>query len=118
MKMTRRQFLGTSAAAVAVAACGGDDAPADAAFAGRNCAANGTTTTISANHGHTITVSSSDIASNADKTYTLDGGAGHTHMVTVTAANFATLNSNSNGSVMVTSTSGNGHTHSVTIICA
>jgi hypothetical protein len=118
MKMSRRQFLGTSVAAVAVAACGGDDDKTDAAIAGRNCATNGTTATISSNHGHTIMVTASDIAGNADKTYDIQGSGDHTHSVTVTAANFATLQSNSNGSVMVTSTSTGGHTHSVTVLCA
>lgn len=118
MKMTRRQFLGTSVAAVAVAACGGDEGKTDAAIAGRNCAVNGTTAQISANHGHVIVVTSSDISANADKTYDITGSATHAHSVTITAANFATLNSNSNGSIMVTSTDGGGHTHQVTVLCA
>lgn len=119
MKMTRRQFLGTSVAAVAVAACGGDDVGSpDAAQQARNCATNGTNTTISGNHGHTITVTASDVSAGVDKTYDITGAGGHAHMVTVTAANFATLQSNANGSVMVTSTSGAAHTHTVTIVCA
>lgn len=118
MKMSRRQFLGTSVAAVAVAACGGDDGKTDAAIAGRNCAVNGTTVTIGGNHGHVMMVSSSDVNGNADKTYTLEGSAGHTHTVTVTAANFLKLQSNSNGTVMVTSTNTNAHTHDITVICA
>lgn len=118
MKITRRQFLGTSMAAVAVAACGGDEDKTDAAIAGRNCATNGTSSTITANHGHTITVTASEIAAAADKTYTLLGSADHMHTVTITAGNFATLNSNANGSIMVTSTSTNAHTHSVTVLCA
>jgi hypothetical protein len=36
----------------------------------------------------------------------------------VTAANFATLQNNPNGSVMLTSTVGGAHTHSVTVLCA
>ena len=119
MKMTRRQFLGTVGATAAIAACGGDDGGStDAAPAGRNCAMNGTTATIAGNHGHTITVTASDVTAGVDKTYDISGTGGHTHMVTVTAANFATLQSNANGSVMVTSTTGNAHTHTVTIICA
>lgn len=119
MKMTRRQFLGTAIATTAVAACGGDDGGgADAGGGGRNCQTNGTTATISANHGHTITVTAAQIAAGADMTYDITGSGGHTHMVTITAANFATLQSNPNGSIMVTSTSGNAHTHSVTVLCA
>lgn len=118
MKITRRQFLGTSAAAAALAACGGDDGKTDAAIAGRNCATNGTSTTIAGNHGHVIMVTANDVAAGLDKPYDIMGTAGHTHTVTVTAGNFATLQSNSNGTVMATSTSTNGHTHVVTIICA
>jgi hypothetical protein len=119
MKLTRRQFLGTAVAATAVAACGGDDGgKTDAAIAGRNCAVNGTSATISSNHGHVIMVTAAQVNAGVDMTYDIMGSADHTHSVTVTAANFATLQSNANGSVMVTSTSGNGHTHSVTVICA
>ena len=117
MKISRRQFLGTSVAVIAVAACGGDDVKTDAAIAGRNCQANGTRTTISVNHGHTITVSASDVAGGADKTYDITGSGDHSHSVTITAANFATLQSNANGTIMVTSTN-TGHTHSVTVQCA
>ena len=118
MKITRRQFLGTAVAATAVAACGGDDGKTDAAIAGRNCAVNGTSTTISSNHGHVIMVTSAQVNAGVDMTYDIMGSADHTHSVTITAANFATLQSNANGSVMVTTTSGGGHTHSVTVICA
>jgi hypothetical protein len=120
MKLTRRQFLATTiGGAAAIAACGGDDdGGSDAPAGGRNCANNGTTATISSNHGHTITVTSSDINAGQDKTYNIQGTGDHPHMVTVTAANFSTLQSNANGSVMVTSTSNAGHTHSVTVLCA
>jgi hypothetical protein len=120
MKLTRRQFLVTTIGGAAViAACGGDDGGgSDASTGERNCATNGTSATISANHGHTIMVTASDITAGQDKTYNIQGTSDHAHMVTVTAANFSTLQSNANGSVMVTSTSGGGHTHSVTIVCA
>lgn len=119
MKMTRRQFLGTAITATAVAACGGDDGGgADAAVAGRNCATNGTTATIGSNHGHTITVTAGQVAAGVDMTYDIQGTSDHPHSVTITAANFATLQSNANGSIMVTSTSGGGHTHQVTVLCA
>ena len=117
MKMTRRQFLGTSAAAAALVACGGDDGKTDAAIAGRNCANNGTAVTIVGNHGHVLLVTASDVTSGVAKTYDIMGTASHTHSVTIAAANFATLQSNSNGSVMVTSTDA-GHTHQITVFCA
>jgi len=73
----------------------------------------GTLASISANHGHNLIVSSR-CASGVQKNYAL-AGDGHSHNVTVSAANFSNL---ANGhQVLVTSTSGDGHTHSVTISC-
>jgi hypothetical protein len=120
MSMTRKEFLGTLIGAGAVlAGCGGDDGGTpDSGGSQRNCALNGTTATIDANHGHVLMVLKSDVTAGVEKTYDIMGTATHTHSVTITAANFATLQSNANGSVMVTSTSGGAHTHSVTVICA
>ena len=127
MKLSRRQFLGTSVAvtagAVVLAACGGGDdggggGGSDAAASAKSCTQNGTSTQISGNHGHVLTVSAADVTAGVDKTYDIMGTAAHTHSVTVTAANFATLAGNPNASVMTTSTSGGGHTHQITILCA
>jgi hypothetical protein len=117
MKITRRQFLGTAAVVGAAAACGGGGGD-DGAGPMKDCVVNGTTATIGSNHGHTITVSMVDVMAGVDKTYDIMGTAAHTHSVTVTAANFASLVSNPDGSVMVNSTSSNAHTHTVTILCA
>jgi len=81
-----------------------------------DCLANGTQSSIGANHGHTLIVSVADIQNGTDKQYSIQGGSGHNHDITVTAANFTALMSNQQ--VQVTSTSGGGHTHSVTISCA
>ncbi|HEY5923030.1 MAG TPA: hypothetical protein VIV11_15225 [Kofleriaceae bacterium] len=116
--MTRKEFLAALGAGAAVlAGCGGDDGGGSDGAITRNCAVNGTTVTIDANHGHVLAVLAADVSAGATKTYTMTGGD-HTHMVTVTAANFATLQSNANGSVQVTSTNVGAHMHTVTIICA
>ena len=118
MSMTRKEFLGSLAAGVAVlAGCGGDEGGSDTSIQ-RNCAQNGTSATIGGNHGHTITVTASDINAGQAKTYNIMGTADHDHMVTITAAQFATLQSNANGSVMVVSTNVGAHTHDITILCA
>ena len=83
---------------------------------GADCLANGTNSSISANHGHNITVSSADVNSGMEKTYSITGSADHPHSVTVSAGNFNTLKSNQQ--ISVNSTSGGGHTHNVTISCA
>ncbi|MCB9586727.1 MAG: hypothetical protein H6718_15105 [Polyangiaceae bacterium] len=72
--------------------------------------------TISANHGHVLMVSQADVDAAADKTYDIMGGAGHTHSVTITAADFATLAGG--GSITVTSTTGAAHMHTITVMCA
>lgn len=80
-----------------------------------NCLANGTSSNIGGNHGHTLSVSATDVTSGIEKIYDIQGSSAHSHQVTVTAAHFVTLASNQ--SVVITSTSA-GHTHSVTISCA
>jgi hypothetical protein len=123
MSMTRKEFLGTliGAGALLAAGCGGDDGgggTADAPVSGKSCTMNGTTTSIEANHGHVIMVSKDDVTAGVDKTYDITGTSTHSHMVTVTAANFTTLKDNPGMTVMVTSTVGGAHTHAVTIMCA
>ena len=121
MSMTRKEFLGTmigAAGAVALTGCGGDDGGGTDSSVQRNCAMNGTAVTIDGNHGHVLTVTASDVNAGVDKTYDIMGTAIHTHMVTVKAADFAKLQSNANGSVMVTSTLGSAHMHTITILCA
>ncbi|MCG2462856.1 hypothetical protein K8352_18985 [Flavobacteriaceae bacterium F89] len=81
-----------------------------------DCLANGTKSSIANNHGHTLTVSKSDVQGGIEKTYSIQGTSGHNHDVTLTANNFATLESNH--SITVNSTTGDGHTHSVLVSCA
>ena len=81
-----------------------------------DCLENGTQSSISSNHGHSLTVSKADVTSGVEKTYNIDGSSGHSHSVTVTGANFATLQGNQQ--IIVSSTTGNGHNHSVTVSCA
>jgi len=81
-----------------------------------DCLANGTSSSIGSNHGHSITVSSSDVNTGTEKTYNITGSGDHSHSVTVSSANFTTLKNNQ--SISVTSTNDDDHTHSVTISCA
>ncbi|MFD2788393.1 hypothetical protein KCTC52924_01394 [Arenibacter antarcticus] len=81
-----------------------------------DCLANGTKTAIGTNHGHTLTVSTADINAGVQKVYSIMGSSGHDHVVTLTAANFTALKSNSG--ISVTSTAGDGHTHTVSVSCA
>jgi len=82
----------------------------------KDCLANGTSSSIGSNHGHSITVSKNDVESGVEKTYAILGSASHNHDVIITAANFSSLKSNN--SIQVTSGSGDGHSHSVSVSCA
>lgn len=122
MTLTRKEFLRSVVGATAGAAgaallvgCGSDGGSADAGAT--SCTMNGTSSTIGSNHGHTLMVSKADVTAGAQKMYNIEGGAGHAHTVTVTAAMFTMLQSNT--TVMSNSTAGgtDGHTHSVTIMC-
>ncbi len=82
-----------------------------------DCLANGATaSSISGNHGHTLTISKDDVDAGVEKTYSIKGTSGHDHSVTLTASHFTSLKSNQ--SITVSSTAGGGHTHSVTVSCA
>ena len=81
-----------------------------------NCLEDGTTAAISANHGHTLSVSRQDVIAGAEKTYSIQGSSPHAHSVTLTAGNFTSLQGNN--SITVLSTSGDGHTHNVLVSCA
>ena len=117
MKMTRKHFLQLALAAggaAAAAACGGAMTPQQPV--GGNCLANGTTTSIGANHGHVLAVPKEDVAAGVQKTYDIRGAADHSHQVTLTAADMAALRQNA--AIGETSTSGLAHSHSISVSCA
>jgi hypothetical protein len=143
MQITRKEFLGRllggaagMVGAAMVVGCGnssntgggGDPTAPDAATpsdAGSSssdashatsCTLNGTVSTIGANHGHVLMVSKADVAAGVDKTYDIHGTANHTHSVTVSAAMFTTLQSNT--AVTTVSSTNSGHNHPITVMCA
>ncbi len=125
--MNRKTFLKKAAGAVVVAVpaysligCSNDDstnvAPPEDPSA-TDCLANGANaTTITSNHGHSLSVSRADIDAGVAKTYSIQGTSGHDHNITLTAANFNTLKSAK--TIQVESTSGGSHRHDVTVTCA
>ena len=123
--ITRKEFFHTLvkgaaglvgvAAVTNAAACGGGGGQQDAAMIG-NCLQNGTTVSIAANHGHVLVVAKADVTAGVAKTYDIMGTADHTHSVTVSVSNFASLMTNHAISVQSTVTS--AHQHSITVICA
>lgn len=82
-----------------------------------DCLQNGATaSSITNNHGHSLTVSKADIEAGIDKTYSIQGVADHNHEITITATDFNTLKSNMQ--IGENSTTVQSHSHSVTISCA
>lgn len=145
MTINRKQFLksaaamaGTGVGLAALAACGGDGnkggtggSPAGTgggsgtgtggSGSGANaCDSHEPMETIATNHAvgsqHILTVSAGDVSAGAEKVYSIKGMSAHDHMVTISAANFATLKTGA--MIMMTSTSGGGHTHAVAVVCA
>jgi hypothetical protein len=70
------------------------------------------TGTISANHGHSATISSAQITAGNAITLDIRSQADHPHTVAVSQANLATLNGRQ--SVTITSSTDASHSHSVT----
>lgn len=83
-----------------------------------NCIDNGTSSAISANHGHNLTVSKEDVQAGTEKSYSIQGSSPHSHTVTLTASHFTSLKSNNSITVSSTSGDSDNHTHSVTVSCA
>ncbi len=133
--MNRAEFLGSLFAAAVASACNDSDGqgpPADARdpdarpidakpidarpIDAAPMACNTTSNTISGNHGHSLTVPIADVNAGADKSYDIQGAAGHPHTIMVTAAQFAMLKTTF--SISVVSSEDNFHMHTVTITCA
>jgi hypothetical protein len=77
------------------------------------------TVSISANHGHTLTIPAADATSLTSKEYQLTIGNGHTHLITFTADDFVKLRA---GTMAIEISgppegSATGHMHTVTVVC-
>jgi len=81
----------------------GDDGPSTSGNSARDCLKNGTQSSISSNHGHTLQVSKDDVESGIAKQYAIAGSSGKLK---------------SNQQIQVGSKTSNGHNHSITVSCA
>jgi len=70
------------------------------------------TATISANHGHTATITGAQLTAGGDLTVELTVGNGHTHTVGLTGAEVVQIRGNTR--VAKESTTNSGHSHTVT----
>jgi hypothetical protein len=71
--------------------------------------------TISANHGHTLTIPAADLDATQARSYSIEGAAGHAHSVSFTAAQLAQIKAGQ--PVTVTSSITFDHSHLVTPMC-
>jgi hypothetical protein len=110
--VTRRELF-ASLGGLVLAACGGDHVTPDAAA---SCNQRGTIAQITQNHGHVLMVTIDDVLAGVDKTYDIMGTSLHTHSVTITAADFAMLQTNQ--SITTVSSSSDAHTHGIVVLCA
>jgi hypothetical protein len=67
---------------------------------------------ISANHGHSITITSAELTGGQALALTFSGNATHTHSISLTAAQVAQIGQNQQ--VSVVSTTSDAHNHTVT----
>jgi hypothetical protein len=94
-------------ATITITGCGGDDDP------GTGPSGQGDEVgTISANHGHSVTILAAQITSGGALTATLSPGNGHTHTIDLTAAQVVAIGQNQQ--VSVVSTTNEAHNHTVT----
>lgn len=121
LKITRRAFvqlLGGGSAVAVACGCGGSSTPPEVDAPPADCSTTGAACTIADNHVHApheLVVTAADIAAGAEKVYDIMGLASHNHQVTITAADFTTLQGG--GTIMVTSTVTFCHSHVCTVSC-
>jgi hypothetical protein len=70
---------------------------------------------IANNHGHRLLIPRQDVLDGKDKSYDIQGAAGHGHIVDVTQELFAELRQK--GTVHMISTVTGGHQHGVILVC-
>jgi len=96
--------------------CSKSDEPAPSTPA-PDCSENGAKhSSISLNHGHTLTISKEDVLAGLAKSYIITGTASHPHEVALTVDHFNKLKNNE--IITVASSVNSDHSHDVTVKCA
>jgi hypothetical protein len=109
--LTRREFTAQSVlailagATITITGCGDDDDP------GSGPSGQGEVGTISANHGHSVSLTAGQITAGGAVTgLQLSTGNGHTHTIDLTAAQVVAIGQNQQVSVISTTTDAHNHT--------
>ena len=120
MDVSRKHFVETLLAGSAVLVfhgCGGGGGGYSGS-AGNPMPMSGCNDTISANHGHVLTIPVTDLDSTTAKTYDIRGSATtHTHTVSFSPAQLAQLKAGTTVTVTSTPAATDGHVHDVTATC-
>jgi hypothetical protein len=95
---------------------GSNDGSGSGSASMSQCAQDGTSVAIGANHGHILVVTEADIAAAQEKSYSIQGTSNHDHTVTLSADDFARLADNL--AAMTNSTFDADHDHSIMVVCA
>lgn len=95
----------------------GDAATGDAGSDGSVASCSTVSSTIGANHGHSLVVPAADVAAGVETSYTLTSNGGHSHTLLVTAAEFATLATGASVIKASATSPSPGHEHTVTLMC-
>jgi VCBS repeat-containing protein len=77
----------------------------------------GCSESISANHGHALSVPVADLDSPTPRTYSIMGAAVHDHQVTFSVQQLQQLKAGTAVTVTSTAFAGDGHFHSVMVTC-
>lgn len=120
-QISRRDFfapaVGTTLLLLLLPGCGGggDSGLAAAAAGLGGTPGSGCGAQISFNHGHVLAIPTADLDSLTAMTYDIQGSADHSHSVTFSPAQLATLKTDA--SVTVSSTAAFSHQHDITVSC-
>jgi hypothetical protein len=115
-ELDRRQFtLKTvlavlSGVTISISGCGGSDSPTSPGGGGGG--AGGATGSISANHGHTATITAAQLSAGTDIVLDISGSAGHPHTVALLGAEVMSIANRQR--VSKSSSTNDAHNHTVT----
>lgn len=119
-EITRKEFLQAGVAtlvATSLGACSSDDGGDDGADDGGDECSGSASANIATNHGHSLSVPANDVNGGAAKDYEIMGTADHSHTVSLSADDMATIAAGDTASVTSSTGGAAPHTHAVTITC-
>ena len=117
-RLDRREFtlaaalLALSGVSITIGACGGGGSSSPTGSTPTPAPSGDKVGTISANHGHTVSITAAQLTAAGALDLELTTGNGHTHRVQLTAAEVGQIAGNTR--VTKTSSTDGGHSHDVT----